>query len=839
MSLAPVFNAFRGKYIDAPPEFDVAFADVVPLMPLQQWHGKTWAEFSTAARNQVTNNGAVGDVRTPLFTDDEGKPRLDWPHEESQGRLVGVCRNAIWPGTKEIPEALESLATLDVLMNVLPRENIRSLFGIPTYEVEEHLAEFMWSRARVFFSGFGHQFWPGIVNRLQAHYPACPFQGGESVDQWTKLLKAARHACGWPVTSVWIPFMEIPWYSTFAGKGEPPVPVPAWLKACAIVHILKHARWTGNEEMDILCGGRYLRVELLSSQLGSCKPLVGMLHNSPELSCHEKALQHAASCLEHTDLIHRSDLGLLPGDALAGAFSRPVPSGNPAGTGWYSHGCAMENVYQMNMDDVTPSRGDDNLIMGFRWGDIAPQHENARDAAAMLRGAIPKTVPSGSPSEYLRKIFPNWKLNEARIEGAIETQEDLARMRLHVTAVHAWFDALLCVDVIRQQVGATNEFPMVVAFPYQPSELTSTDQGTSTCAECLSHAIVFDLQRIGVPASSSAPDMRVVTGVLRRWGTAVLDEFVIPEDQSHPLSRHQLQQLSTGGSCTSGMVLENNEPFKLRHPLFFSAKAIEMTADIHSRLFPIFLDQLDAKARGNANATRLISSGQVSITMRLMAWRLTQSLNLADKINENLNLPAGEAKVNRFVIHRACAAHLLAHYIAKDYPEVTAADCAPIVDATLESLQGDAQSHSAKADALGIIELLRAGRAIQLPWHGLWRDVNSAVIRQVMAQTNAEAVYLKDAKWCPAGKTLMAYAEAREFKNLRVMLECLTSCRGRYGQTQIIGAFATHARVAYRGYLTQDPNYPVWVELPGQPQWACACHVDDGGSVFFAFKPVK
>jgi hypothetical protein len=832
----PIFDRFRDKFIDAPPEFDPIFSDVIPLMPLQQWHGKTWAEFSTNARNQVVNNAAAGDVKTPLFTDDEGKPRLDWPHEESKGRLVGVCRSAIWPGTKEIPEALESLTTLEVFLNILPRENVRQLFGIPTHEVEEHLAEFMWSRARVFFSGFGHQFWTGIAARLQEHYPACPFQGGETEDQWMKLLKAARHACGWPVTSVWVPFMDIPWYGTFNGKGEAPTPVPAWLKACAIVHVLKHARWTDAEQMDILCAGRFLRMKLLSSQLESCKHAVGLLHNSPEGSSHEKALLHAMSCLEHTDLIHRSDLGLLPGNALAGAYSRPIPSGNPAGSGWYSHGCVMANVYQMNMDRVAQSRGDDELIMGFRWGDVAPQSEDARDSAVALKGAIPSTVPSGSPSEYLRQVFPNWILNKNEKSGAVETDADLAKLTLHNMAVFAWFDSLLCVDVIRQFVKATNEFPLVAAFPYQPSELTSINQGKTTLAECFARAFVFDLKRVGVPVSSSAPDMRVITGILRQWGTAVLDEFVMPDDNAHPLSHHQLAQLATGGSCTSGLVLENNVPFKLRHPLFFSAKALEMTADLHSRLFPIFLDQLDDKARSNANMTRKISSGQVSITMRLMAWRLTQSLDLATKINKDLNLPSGAAPVNRFVIHRTCASHLLAHYLKDAIPGVTAAECAPVIDATLESLQGDAQAHSAKAEALGLFESMRAGRSISLPWYGLWRDIGVAVLRAVLNQSRAEAVYIGEAKWCPAGKVLMAYSEAREFKTLRMMLENLTSCRGRFGQTQIVGAFATHARVAYRGNITTNPCHPIWMELPGQPQWEAACYVDSNGAVFFNFR---
>jgi hypothetical protein len=266
----------------------------------------------------------------------------------------------------------------------------------------------------------------------------------------------------------------------------------------------------------------------------------------------------------------------------------------------------------------------------------------------------------------------------------------------------------------------------------------------------------------------------------------------------------------------------------LTHPLFLSAKALDMTADLYTRVWPIFLEQLPAEIRANMNAARDMDNGRVSLTVKLMAWNLCEKLGLAEKLNGDINLPTGADKAHRFYTHRACAAYLMAHYLTTGeqgpaYAGATAAHCAPILDSVLSKRQADVAKHTQIAEQSGVLDQIRSGSVVRIPWSALWDHLSEVDIQGALSNVLAhgQTVQFGTTNWVPPSKFIHLYSEAREFRSPRAMVEALTGQTGKWGIQQLGHAFATCIRSYYHGRMSYNIDNLTWLPVPGSRTWEC------------------
>jgi hypothetical protein len=844
------FARHRANFPGAPETCPPDLSDeVLAKMSLPQNHG-AWSEFVAAGSADVDANSAIADMKCPMFQSAETPFYIEWP-EEDRPRLVAVCRDTVFPGDEDFIPTGDMACVLEKFLNIVGCEAVRSVLRIPTDEHEDHVLTLLWSRVRCTLAGFGYALWEPACLILQGKFAACPFQPKETYREWVKANKAARHACGWPLNTAWLRYRDLPNFPNKSGKGKDEVHItpPDFLLVVALLHVIKHTRWIGPGEVDAMIAGRYVRVKLEAQNLAaSVKRLAPFLSSTTEKMSGFSAVAWALSVLERGDLLPRHPLGAIPGQYLINDATRPVCSGILLGNGWFDHGMVMADLFELSGETVVPTTGDDSLVMDWRWNDLDIQVEAVAESQRKMQKAIPTSVPRGSPSAYLRTIFPNWRilLPPACDGDGDGTAEE--RAYLWNAGERAWFDAVFCCDLLRSCVPALRqEFPIVACLPDSPQEMESTDQGKTLFTTLLSNISVFGLNKISVPMSSSPPDTRVVVGILRRWGTACLDEFCVPPDQMHPLGRNQLNSMTTGGAATAGLVMENATEFRLMHPLFLSSKALDMSADLYTRVWPIFLERLHDKTRANMNQARDLNDGRISLTAKLMAWRLTQKLDLATVLNGDLNLPtAPGVKAHRFFAHRTCAAHLMAHYCQTErhgmesMKTITPELCAGFLDEVITARQTDVANHTQMAERSGVLDQIRSGTMVRIPWAGLWEHLSkvdtSKAITTVLAHGQTHEV--GNRLFIPVGKFLQLYSDARDFRTPKAMVETLTGQQGKWGLQALAYALSTCVRSYYHGQLSYNVDNLHWIPVPGGTDWQAAVFMQ-GTTPYLSFREVK
>jgi hypothetical protein len=153
-------------------------------------------------------------------------------------------------------------------------------------------------------------------------------------------------------------------------------------------------------------------------------------------------------------------------------------------------------------------------------------------------------------------------------------------------------------------------------------------------------------------SSTSAPAIRSVADPLYKYGTALYDEFVMPDSREHVLCQSSLQALATGTVVTPGRVMENDPGVGLRHPLFFSAKLVKNVADIQNRMVPMFLDVLTDATRCSDEEFQALSSGGLSVEARLNHLLWCHQNRIQDKLR---TMRAKPHSTWRFGAHLACS----------------------------------------------------------------------------------------------------------------------------------------------------------------------------------------
>ncbi len=292
-------------------------------------------------------------------------------------------------------------------------------------------------------------------------------------------------------------------------------------------------------------------------------------------------------------------------------------------------------------------------------------------------------------------------------------------------AMHAVFDAPIVASLIRAETpGLAFEFPLIAFLPKFPSLDESTNSGKTLAALTYARILSPSIMSTSFGSdSSSAPDIRASADIIRRHGTAAIDEFSPPKAKNHIFSRDSLQTLCTGGSLQAGLVLENSGELSLQHSLVVSAKALDFGPDLANRSLPFYLDTLTDEHRANADMLEAIQSGQIALIARLqmLATVMKSGLTTALENTAKVSTAAGL----RFGVHRAIARIL--------YQLRTGREDDGQIDAAIGIGKLRFSQHQHEADENGIFSSLDEGRHLKIRLSSFFAELATAEVEQMAA----------------------------------------------------------------------------------------------------------
>lgn len=171
---------------------------------------------------------------------------------------------------------------------------------------------------------------------------------------------------------------------------------------------------------------------------------------------------------------------------------------------------------------------------------------------------------------------------------------------------------------------------MTLVFPSDPSPEGSTNQGKTTFAHCLARSMLIDVPCTMVKDVESAPASRSLAATIERYGSLCLDEYRPVRSKAHLLAHDSLQALCTGQAVNVGRVLSNDESLvRLRNGICASAKCASLPPDMVNRSLFLWMDTMADAQRDDVAMAHAITTGRISIQVRLAAVACIERLNLA------------------------------------------------------------------------------------------------------------------------------------------------------------------------------------------------------------------
>ncbi len=666
MEIAAFWAAHSGRLTGEVPSFEEAgeFARYIGRAK----DGELWIQFTTRIEYERGIAKRAADLRAPLFSETADEWSF-WAAAEHQGTLIDAFRCPVEPTFNMA--VWERAAVLLSRWMQMPQTH------------DPNSAEFVWARARMAFAPLGPALPSTILDALTSRYPMCPFTPDDGPEE----IKKAHLMCGWPATVALVNWRSLSW------EGG----VQEWQRAAAMFHMLRHTRIDDDRVLTIGYDGQTTVFPPEEScnvfgQWGKQRRLffsglkIGTDKDSPTEHAAFASVIHRMSS---TELVRRRPLIDLPSNVLAGSWSHPV--GDPQG----ANGQRLQGVWIAEGGRVKEHYGDESDILDWHWNQVSHHEAPAQKELDAILRVLPKTYEMAFPSDIFFDTFPQLE----RLDGEAGL------------VMRSLFDAPIIASLIRRDIHElAYEFPIIAFLPTVPTLDLTTNQGKTAAAHTYARALSPSVISLGASDSGSAPDVRSVADVVRTYGTAYLDEFRMPRQKNHVLSRENLQSLCTGGSVTAGRVLENSGTLQLRHSLVLSTKGLDTTPDIINRTIPWFLGDLTEATRADPKKLNDILSGRVAMRMRLGALAMVEKYELAD-MGE-----VGGGSAFRFPYHRNLAMRLAVWR-----------GCDPrLVDEVFSAMQQELQEHCKKADENGVLSALEDGRTLRLRWSAFWEDLDPA-----------------------------------------------------------------------------------------------------------------
>jgi hypothetical protein len=576
----------------------------------QPYPGEDWPAFKARIEMSMAGAAAANDPARPLWDPKKFESiAADDPAEQQNMDTIleRAFQNAlpIAGVGKDNPVAA---AVLTQLARLAPST------GLLPQTLDPATAEFAWAGVRMVFASGGHARHPAICKALES-CPAFPWSADENETEWKDAVQTAHAAMGWPST------VGLVRWSDLDHLPEPGSFLPRWVYWRAWIHVLTTLRFDRvTRRLRMVYRGVCSTVEPSGPSVLALQRLVlpAILHG---LGCKSEvqkaAVRHALDRLAVMNLLPAKALTSLPASVIAGPWSMLVPDASV--DGWGEPLMRATNAWFAAENRVQADVPDEEAVYDYAWNTEPGEDDQNKDLAAFAAG-VPDQYGAIWPSELIGALFPN-------IMGGGITDPEARKSLL---------DVCLLGDLMREDCPAFyGEYPIFSVLPEAPTLLDSVNQGKTVFCSQYARACVPSLFKVRkFRDSSSAPDQRAIADEIRRNGTVCLDEFSIPRSHLAVLSRDNLASLTTGGAVPMGKVMSNsNEEISLKHPLFVSAKALDMTEDLLTRGIYIFLRDLSADERSATGVWDILKGPKLAILMRLGALAQIQAHGLVQKLN--------------------------------------------------------------------------------------------------------------------------------------------------------------------------------------------------------------
>lgn len=522
---------------------------------------------------------------------------------------------------------------------------------------DEHNPDFRWSRALCMLAGLGSTGLRRFARYIQhnsnedawGHWAEC-----SDTELKQDILKA-RAICLYPFGLLRTSYPVI---ARSLNAETSLTAAPKWLDALLITHIVKHTRYYPDYNGTPALFAAYrgdstviaLNDELMSQPFGaSCH--IGIMNSlCSVLDIRLGAAKDRTLIQSHALRMMRSiHPTWLPRPLALSSYTDLIPPPNVtfgramekrSEYKWVDPGLVAKNISVIDVQTGVVSQK--AAISGAKSLSLAwPRSPNMKqEEIAGWYGNIPAKVEPELPSTILFRYIRN--INTLGCTNALK----------------ALIDGTMILSLIRPQlagseIGRTldNEFPIFCVMPMEGTKETTTNQGKTTVARILGGALVPGLRAVQAVRNSSPPSQRAMAHTLETYGTAIYDEFLLPQGHDHFLNQAGLQLLATGGTATPGKALENSPGVRLRYPLFLNSKVCAFPPDIWLRLLPVYMDTLHPGNSCSSRELSLIASGAISMQIRLSALRLIEEYDIVEQLR------GGYPKIGpwRFSAHLAVA----------------------------------------------------------------------------------------------------------------------------------------------------------------------------------------
>lgn len=512
---------------------------------------------------------------------------------------------------------------------------VLSRFLVPMGDGEKN-PDWAWGPALCTAAGLGLTGARRLMSFMQSsdmltHWAACPDE------ELIEAIKECQLTSGYPISLLrvqWSRLRAALYHDDWSSDTGAPRFV-GWLRAAILLHWFKHTRLSvRNGEVTLVAAyrGSYIRRTLDPEALDTGwfdRQNAGAIHDICSKLDLPISSGRDAAFLDMTVRAVLADIRPSMTIRCRAVHTRPhyIPGPTVAviehlsdryGYQWVDPGIGVRNVATLNMatgaiDSFTPVTGIDALALDWEQQAVTPED------ILNWRASLPTRVDPVRPSEFISKYLRN--------------RADLG----HKEAADAIIDAVMVADLFRGNLAGSpvgmalqNEFPPIFFLPTGHTQDTTTNQGKTLMARIIGKVFVPNLEVVQFSESTSAPAQRSVADPIYRYGTALYDEFILPEDNGHFLNKQGIQSLATGGRAGPGQAGENGPPPRLSHPMLFATKLAAFPEDIYNRMVAIFLDKLTEETRSKDEELGAITSGRASIEMRLSCIRWVLSIGLLD-----------------------------------------------------------------------------------------------------------------------------------------------------------------------------------------------------------------
>lgn len=649
---------------------------------------------------------ARSDIRMPIETEKGWFSAVD---DDVLLDLAGLCRRPF--AEKE---------TSDLRVEVFGRfVRLLGPLGLAPATGEDNTSSWRWAGIRCILAGAGYEAHRPLATAILSLYAEAPFDPEQPFEDWKKELFEAHTMSGVPCVLGLLPYAQV---KAICDRIDT-LDDKRWLRVVAVLHLLKHVRLdtSGDDAaVRVCCNGAAQLYQLtgddtdplahpkvsslvLSRLGGSSKVKKGANHL-------DAALHHALSRLSLRNLLQVQPLTSLPPAVLWGPWSGVEPAAPDPFSFTQCH-MRLTGVWVAEDGNIRPERGDEEVLMPFAWL-LAPERAEISAARGHFAAGLPEHYSVDAlPADLLRRVFPNMAFDWTQVPEA------------HL----ALYDAAIASGVLRyHRQGMEREYLMIWTLPSTPTRAGSTNNGKTTCATAIAHAICPGLEPSGTKDTDAATDSRAISSVLRQWGTIFLDDWHPVRSKSHILHRDTLQRLCTGGTSIEGMVYENTAPpVRLRHNIIVTAKCADLPPDLVNRSLFLWLDALPDEARALTGRADAAVSGQLGLMLRLAADHWICKLKIADA-------PAIGHPSWRFPHFLAAACAFLRARVGG-----TEAEALALISRALDEQTHHHEKHQEQAEESGLAAEADGRRALHFNLRDLFHDIGAVECEGLSAVISA------------------------------------------------------------------------------------------------------